>query len=116
MKNEKGNAADRWREANTPVHEGRDAAAIINRRRRQETRGTGEIADWASADGNLIVAAISAVSSTGGALRFGYTRDKGSYAIGILGDGEPYTEYVRPTENLDEYLRGLIRDFGKVGE
>lgn len=65
-------------------------------------------ADWQSADANLIAAAIAVVSYRGGALRFGYTRDGGAYAVGIYGDGEYYAEYIRPTEDIDAFLRTLI--------
>lgn len=44
----------------------------------------------------------------GGAIRLGVTRDKGAWAIGVYGDGPtPYTEYVKPTESLTEYLTDL---------
>jgi hypothetical protein len=44
----------------------------------------------------------------GGAIRIGVTRDQGAWAIGVYGDGpQPYTEYVKPTESLTEYLTDL---------
>lgn len=58
--------------------------------------------------------AITAVAQKGGALRFGYTRDGGAYAIGIYGDGDPYTEYVSPQEDMHEHLGGIAADFGNV--
>lgn len=78
---------------------------------RRRNRGTGEQADWGSADAAKLRDAIAAVAITGAAIRFGYTRDGGAFAVGIVGDGEPYTEYVRPTESVDLYLDGLISDF-----
>lgn len=66
-------------------------------------------ADWSSANAGLIARAIAQVGKCGGALRFGYTSDGGAYAVGIYGDGDkPYTDYVRPDENIDEYLLALI--------
>jgi hypothetical protein len=41
----------------------------------------------------------------------GYSRDGGAYAIGFYGDGEPFTEFIAPTEDVDEYLRGVIDDY-----
>jgi hypothetical protein len=76
--------------------------------KRSVTRRAMGVADWESADSDLLKRAVAIVSSRGGALRFGYTRDGGAYAIGILGDGDPYTEYLRPTDDIDEYLRALI--------
>jgi len=83
-------------------------------RRRREHRGHGGgTADWASADGALLAKAVAAVAGMGGALRLGYTRDGGAYAVGIYGDGDPFTEYIPPSESIDEFLRGVIEDYGK---
>jgi len=72
------------------------------------TRGlrsrSGGITDWQSADCEKLKRAICAASIVGGALRFGYSRDGGAYAIGIYGDGEPYTVFVKPAEDIDTYL------------
>jgi len=79
-----------------------------SKRRRRQSRGSGVAADWATVDGEKLRRAIAIVGRSGGALRFGYTRDGGSYAIGVLGDGDPYTEYLRPTDDIDAYLEGII--------
>lgn len=75
--------------------------------RRRAVNVGGNVADWATADAEILRWAIACVARQGGAVRLGYTRDGGAYAIGILGDGEPYTEYVKPSESIDEYLRSL---------
>lgn len=84
----------------------------VKRRRRAEGKAAGT-ADWAAADGELLAKAVGAVALMGGALRLGYTRDGGAYAIGIYGDGEPFTEYVPPSEDINEYLKGVIEDYGR---
>ena len=67
-----------------------------------------EPADWASVDAEAIRTAISALGSIGGALRCGYTRDGGAYAIGIYGlETQPYTDYLRPGDDISAYLYGL---------
>jgi hypothetical protein len=74
-------------------------------------RGNGGTADWSSADATAIREAIVSAAATGGAVRFGYSRDGGAYAIGIYGDGEPYTEFVKPAEDIDitlVYIRELF--------
>jgi len=83
------------------------------RKRRTTTNASGEQADWAGANGELLAKAIAAVARDGGALRFGYTRDGGAYAVGIYGDGDPFTEYIKPSEDLDEWLKGIIEDYGR---
>lgn len=76
--------------------------------RRPKSRGINRkstaTADWASADASILSRAICAAAITGGALRFGYSRDGGAYAVGIYGDGEPYTEFLKPGEDLDQML------------
>lgn len=74
--------------------------------RRFQRGGTGK-ANWETVDRDLLVAAIVAAADSGGALRFGYSRDGGAYAVGIYGDGEPYTEFVRPSESMSDFLREL---------
>lgn len=79
--------------------------------RRRQNRNQGFKASWGDADAKRVLRAIDAVTRTGAAIRFGYTRDQGVYAIGFVGDGEPHTEYVRPDEDLELYLDGVIADF-----
>jgi hypothetical protein len=88
--------------------------AAQQRKRRSDTTGKGTgVADWAGVDGDLLARAIAAVSRDGGAIRFGYTRDGGAFAIGFYGDGEPFTEYVTPTEDMSEWLKGVVDDYSK---
>jgi len=82
-----------------------------NAKRRRQQRGNISPADWATVNAELLRRAIAIVGHRGGALRFGYTRDGGSYAIGVLGDGDPYTDYVRPTDDIDAYLESLIENW-----
>lgn len=82
-----------------------------SRRRNRATPKASEVADWAHSDPALLQDVIAAVAYRGGALRLGYTRDGGAYAIGIYGDGDPFTEYVPPHEDINEYLKGVLRDY-----
>lgn len=69
--------------------------------------GTGR-ADWGTVDMAQIQETIAQVASAGGAIRFGYTADGGAYAVGVYGDGpKPYTEYVRPGEDIERFLADL---------
>lgn len=88
------------------------AAADKRKRRNRDTNMSGA-ADWESVDGTLLTKAVAAVARMGGALRLGYTRDGGAYAIGVYGDGDPFTEYVKPDDDMDSYLKELIEDYGK---
>jgi hypothetical protein len=90
---------------------GRASKAAKSTKTRRVQRNDGQIADWASAKATLVVGAVAAVGRAGGALRFGYTSDGGAYAIGVYGDGQPYTDYVRPNEDIDAYLSALIESW-----
>lgn len=77
------------------------------RRRRQDDT----IADWAAADHELLGGVVAAVTANGGAIRFGYSRDGGAYALGIYGDGKPFTEYLGATADVNEWLAGIKFDY-----
>jgi len=101
---------------NDRARDKKDAAGIKReegRKRRANINAAGGVADWNGVDGGLLARAVAAVTRDGGAIRLGYTRDGGAYAIGFYGDGTPFTEYVPPSEDIDEYLRGVIEDYGK---
>lgn len=78
---------------------------------RGKSRG---IADWGTASAELVVRAIERAAITGGAIRFGYSRDGGAYAVGIYGDGDPYTEFCKPSEDLDEFLESIAELFDAI--
>ncbi len=86
-------------------------AAAEKRKRRSSAGGARGTADWASVSGELVCKAVAAVARDGGALRLGYTRDGGAYAVGFYGDGDPFTEYIPPSEDVDEFLKGVIEDY-----
>jgi len=81
------------------------------RKTRRNNRGVAEHANWGDAPAELLTAVICAVSERGCAIQFGYTRDGGAFAIRIVGDGEPYNEYIRPSESIKLHLSGLLDDF-----
>lgn len=89
----------------------READKPRQRANRRRNRGTNNSAEWGDANADKVLAAISAIARNGFAVRFGYTRDGGAFAIGVVGDGDPFTEYVRPNEDIDLYLDGLIQDY-----
>jgi len=91
----------------------RDLGKALQRRSRRENRGAAERADWSSASPEIVLGAIVAVTNEGAALRFGYTRDGAAYAIGVLDGDNKVTEYVRESEDVNQYLRDLTQDFNE---
>ena len=74
-------------------------------------KGPGKgVADWAGVGAESMRELAAVLSKRGGAVRYGYTRDGGAYAIGIYMGGEHETLYVRPGEDIDSYLASLVED------
>lgn len=91
----------------------RASIAAQQREHRRRNRSTGDTADWATVAPDQLLRAIVAVTGAGCAIQLGYTRDGGSYVIRIVGDGEPFNEFVRPTEDIGLYFESLILDYSK---
>lgn len=88
----------------------KEEARLDKLRERRNGKLANEVADWQQANAELVLRAIAVVGYRGGAIRFGYTRDGGAYAIGIYLGGDHFTEYVRPSEDIDSYLDRLAND------
>lgn len=94
---------------------GRDKNELRKFERRVKSRkGSGGPADWAEVNAQELLETIGIVAARGGALRFGYTRDGGAYAIGVYGDGQPYTIYVKPSERVEDYLEDIRDGFSDL--
>lgn len=74
-----------------------------------------EVADWASASAEAIKKAIESAGAVGGALRFGYSGDGGAYAVGCYFDGESWTEFIRPAEDIDNFLEQVREYYEEQG-
>ena len=77
-------------------------------RRRASTSG---VADWETVPGDLLCRVVATVTRGGGAVRFGYTRDGGAYALGIYDDGTHNTEYRGASEDVCGWLGDIIADY-----
>ena len=70
----------------------------------------GMVADYGSVDSKNLQRCIAAIAKVGGALRFGYTRDGGAYAVGVYYSGETETVYIKPSEDFDAVLSTVIEN------
>lgn len=69
---------------------------------------TRDPANWETVSADAIRDCIVQISSIGGAVRFGYSRDGGAYSIGVYGmDSQPFTDYLRPGDDVQAYLDSL---------
>lgn len=66
------------------------------------------VADWMGCNAELLQKAIAVSGHKHCALRFGYTRDGGAYAVGVYAGADYFTDYIRPSESIDDYLTDLI--------
>jgi len=85
--------------------------ALDNRRK---DGGANWPADWAAVEAGDLVRLVELVASKGGAIRFGYTRDGGAYAVGVYYGDDYFTDYIRPSEDIDKYIDDLIAVFSEV--
>jgi hypothetical protein len=72
-----------------------------------------DVADWTSCTPGKLVDLIANCARKGGAIRLGYTRDGGAYSIGVYVGGDYFTDYLRPDEDLDEYIEQLAESFNQ---
>ena len=70
-----------------------------------------EVADWGSVNEKLLVKVVEIISKKGGAVRLGYTRDGGAYAVGVYAGSNYFTDYIRPSEDIEEYLNSVVESF-----
>jgi len=78
------------------------------RERSKQARGrrksaAGEL-DWRTFDWEGFAALTVALANSGGAIRVGATRDGGAWALGIYKGDDYATEYIKPTEDVQEAM------------
>lgn len=83
-------------------------------KRRRKSRGEQIPANWLDVPSHAIGTFCASLAEAGFAVRIGKSRDGGSYAIGIYGDGDPYTEYARPSDDILEWMDDIAVDL--IGE
>lgn len=69
-------------------------------------------ADWGVVDEGILRELVRIVTRTGGAIRFGYTRDGGTYAVGLYDDGDSWPEYCNNPEDVEQWLIGIGEEWG----
>lgn len=87
--------------------------SIFGSRRRNNETATGG-ANWGGVSADTLYRLIDTVTSRGGAIRFGYTRDGGAYALGLYYGAETTTEYCRPSEDIETFLSDWIETYKEL--
>ena len=78
---------------------------------RRANRHKDQHADYTTVSPDILLLAIANVTIAGCAIQLGYTKDGSTFVIRIVGDGEPYNDFVRPSEDIDSYFEALAADF-----
>lgn len=86
-----------------------DTRRAKQKEQRARRRNAGGTADYEGVDWRPIVALTAALAKAGGAVRLGYTRDGGAYALGLYMGDDYATEYIRPSEDWETAI-GEIAD------
>jgi len=80
---------------------------------RRANRHKHQHADYSTVDPNILLRAITNVTASGCAVQFGLTKEGSTFVVRIVGDGDPYNDFVRPSEDINSYLEALAADFAK---
>ncbi len=70
--------------------------------------GDGAFADWSGCDCGRLQAVVLGITSLGGAVTFGLSRDMGAYMITLLLDGQKETLWFNGNADLDDELLTVI--------
>lgn len=92
-------------------NDAREQLGGLQQTSRRTLRHKSEHADYSSVDANLLLLAVAAVTTSNCAIQFGLTKEGSSFVIRIVGDGDPYNDFVRPSEDVNAYLKALADDF-----
>lgn len=76
-----------------------------------DLQNVGEGFDWSSVEAGHITELVNVVTSRGGAIRFGYTRDGGAGSIGVYYSDQRDTVYIRPGEDFQAATDIILRTF-----
>lgn len=71
-------------------------------------RRQGEKADWGSASPEKIQAIVLNITTLGGAVTFGTSRDGGAYSVTLLLDGDRQTLWFNGDSELDDELDAVV--------
>lgn len=78
---------------------------------RRTSRNSGEKATLVACSPALLHAAIHWLIEAGAAIRFGKTTDGGALAFGFYDGDYKGNEYLRPGDDVDEFLLTIIDDY-----
>lgn len=75
-------------------------------------RGGG--ADWGGCDPARLQAVVIGITSLGGAVTFGMSRDKGAHSLTLLLDDSRTTLWLNGSADLDEELQAVVDELAQM--
>lgn len=100
-------------DTNNLPNDAREQLGGLQQTSRRANRHKNQHAEYSTVDANILLLAIANVTATGCAIQFGLTKEGSTFVIRIVGDGDPYNDFVRPSEDINSYLEALAADFSK---
>ena len=94
----------RMRESNN----GRGSVRNQDRLEAFSGRGGRGTADWGACDGELLAAVVVGITTLGGAVTFGLSRDKGAHQLTLMLDDKRQSLWFNGDADLNEALQGVV--------
>lgn len=101
------NSKERKKGKRGSVRNDRRLAAIAIRR-------TATKADWGGCDGDRLQAVVHGITSLGGAVTFGTSRDGGAYSVHLMLEGEHQTLWFNGDSDLDDEMQAIIETLAQM--
>jgi len=103
--------AKKTSDASNLPDDAREQLVGLQQTSRRANRHKTEHADYSIVNADILLRAVAKVTARGCAIQLGYTKEGSSFVIRIVGDGEPYNDFVRPSEDINSYFEALTADF-----
>lgn len=85
--------------------------SVGNNRKLDKLKKSRERIDLKWLDTGLMLAVVERALISGGAVRFGLTRDGGALAVGVYGDGEYTTVYLNAKDDQTEFWQTIMESY-----
>lgn len=103
--------AKQTKATNNLPNDAREQLGGLQQASRRSHRHQNAHADYTSVNADILLIAIAAVANQGCAIQFGLTKDGSTFVVRVVGDGDPYNDFIRPSEDFEAYLKALSSDF-----
>ena len=107
--------ANKAKNSDNLPNDAREQLGGLQQANRRSRRHQGEHADYSVVDASILLSAITAVVNKGHAVQFGRSKEGSAFVIRLVGSGLAHNDYVRPSEDINAYLKALSIDYTELG-